>query len=219
MNSLDTTGSDRDDTLQRSLLELSGRSREVLDVLADGEGQAALLYEGALRVLADGDNPARVRLAACGLRELLDDFQDAPKGESLKVRIKNLQKEWKVARRSVDGVPDGAATGFTVVLDDFFVQFDADYPQRRSQASATVDKLDPSGRSAAPVVQGARGDRWMEFSSYFSTVLHGGMRPTEAEFRSRVDAFEGFLLDVFRPRTFADFDDLDDVIERGPPDG
>jgi hypothetical protein len=59
----------------------------------------------------------------------------------------------------------------------------------------------------------------MEFSSYFSGVLHGGMRPTEAEFRARVDAFEGFLLDVLRPRTFADFDDLDDVIEHGPPDG
>jgi hypothetical protein len=199
--------------------ELSGRSREILDILADYDGQAAVLYEGALRVLADGENPARIRLAACALRELLDDFQDGPKGENLKVRVTKLKGAWEVAQRSLEGGPDAGGSGFAVVLDSFFVEFEADYPQRRSQAGATVERLDPSGRSSAPVVQRARGDRWMDFSGYFSRVLHGGARPAEADFRTRVDAFEDFLTDVLRPHTFADFDDLDDVIASGPPDG
>jgi hypothetical protein len=199
--------------------ELSGRSREILDILADYDGQAAALYEGALRVLADGENPARIRLAACALRELLDDFQDSPKGDNLKVRVTKLKDAWEVAQRSLEGGPDAGARGFAVALDSFFVEFEADYPQRRSQAGATVGRLDPSGRSAAPAVQRARGDRWMEFSRYFNMVLHGGERPTEADFRMRVAAFEDFLIDVLRPRTFADFDDLDDVIASGPPDG
>jgi hypothetical protein len=218
MSSLDVSGSDPDDGQRRPLLELSGRARDVLGVLAHSEGQAAALYEGALRVLADRENAARIRLAACALRELLDEFHEAPKGENLKNRVNKLKKEWDVAKRSLGAAPDSGDADFAQILDDFFVDFERDYPQRRSQASDTVGRLDPSGRAAAPVVHRARGEAWMGFSSYFSTVLHGGRRPIETEFRMRLEAFEGFLLDVFRPRTFADFSDLDDLIAGGPPD-
>jgi hypothetical protein len=52
---------------QRRLLELSGRARDLLAALTERKGEAGALYEGALRVLADRENPARIRLAACGL--------------------------------------------------------------------------------------------------------------------------------------------------------
>lgn len=119
MSRPDNAESDPNATPQRPLLELSGRSREVLDVLADGEGQAAVLYEGALRVLADGENRARVRLAACALRELLDDFQDAPKGENLKVRVAKLKSAWEVPEKVDAGAdPFANALGASAAAED-----------------------------------------------------------------------------------------------------
>jgi hypothetical protein len=57
----------------------------------------------------------------------------------------------------------------------------------------------------------------MEFSGYFSLVLHGNHQPTEDKFRSRLQALEGFLLDVLRPRTFAELGEIDNLIAEGPP--
>jgi hypothetical protein len=219
----------QDQPPQAALLELSGRARDVVAALTTRDEHAASLYEGALRVLADAQNPARLRLAACGLRELLGELHDAPKPQDLKQRVRKLRDAWDVSKRTL-GVapdaqddseaqddPDSEGSTFTQTLDAFFVAFDEDYPGRRKQAGDTIEKLDPSGRTAPPVVHQARGDVWMEFSGYFSAVLHGGKRPSEDEFRSQVDAFEVFLLDVLRPQTFADIGKIDDLIAEGPP--
>jgi hypothetical protein len=210
---------DPDPTPQRPLLELSGRARDVLAALTDHNDEAAALYEGALRVLADRENAARIRLAACGLRELLDEFHEGPKGEKLGERVKRLRDHWEVAERSLGVTPEAQASGFAQTLDGFFVEYERDYPRRRDQASDTIGRLDPSGRAAPPVVHRARGDEWMAFSGYFSGVLHGDVRPTEDAFQARLEAFERFLLDWLRPRTFADLSEIDDLIAKGPPDG
>ena len=207
-----------DSGTERSPLELSGRARDLLAALTERKDEAGALYEGALRALADRENPARIRLAACGLRELLDEFHEGPKGEKLGDRVKQLKKQWEVASRSFGAAPDGDTTGFATTLDDFFVDFEQDYPGRRNQASDTIQRLDPSGRTVPPVVHRARGDEWMDFSGYFSSVLHGGRRPTEKSFLSQIQAFERFLLDWLRPRTFADISEIDSLIAEGPPD-
>jgi hypothetical protein len=199
-----------------SPFELSGRQREVLDVLAREADQAAPLYLGALRVLGDTENPARVRLAACSLREALDDFQDAPKGDGLKVRVRSLKESWEVTRQSQQS---GRRSGFEELLKRFFAEFEEDYPQRRELVSKTIKKLDPSGRTPSPAVHRARGRVWMDLSSYFSNVLHGKICPTDEEFVGKREALEEFLLDLLQPRTFADLARLDDLILEGPPGG
>jgi hypothetical protein len=151
------------------------------------------------------------------LRELLDEFHDAPKGEKLGNRVKKLKERWDVARRSYGAAPASGESGFAQTLEEFFLEFERDYPARRSQASDTIGRLDPSGRTAPPVVHRARGEEWMDFSGYFSGVLHGGKQPTEEAFMSRLEAFERFLLDWLRPRTFADLGDIDEMIAEGPP--
>jgi hypothetical protein len=202
---------------QPALLELSGRARDVVAALTDHGAQAVSLYRGALRVLADTQNPARIRLAACGLRELLDELHDAPKPRDLKQRVRDLRKAWDVAKRSLEVTAESEDSSFAQTLDAFFVAFDEDYPGRRSQASATIERLDPYGRTAPPVVHRARGEVWMDFSGYFSLVLHRSHQPTEDEFRSQLEAFEGFLLDVLRPQTFAEIGEIDNLIAEGPP--
>jgi hypothetical protein len=203
-------------SLQSRPPELADRQREVCDALAREGDQVVALYVGALRVLADFENPARIRLAACGLREVLDDFQDAPKGDSLKVKVRRLAESWTVTRRSQRSERSGE---FDETLTHFFAEFEDDFPQRRELAGKTIMKLDRSGRTPSPVVHQARGQAWMDLSSYFSNVLHGKIRPADEEFAARREALEGFLLDLFQPPTFNNYDQLDELISEGPPDG
>jgi hypothetical protein len=206
----------------RPQLELGGRSRELLDILAD-KGKAGALYEGALRMLIDGANPVRTRLAAHALRELMDELEReagfSRKEPTLKQRVGKLHEEWKVAERSLAVGSDGSGSGFVQTLDTFFAAYEADYPQRRDKAGATIGKLDPAGREGPPAVREARADAWMQFRDYFTKVAHGSTGSTDAEFRRRLESFESFLLDWFEPRTFADFEVIDELLEEGPPDG
>jgi len=196
--------------------ELTDRQREVCDALAREGDQAVALYVGALRVLADSENPTRIRLAACGLREVLDDFQDAPKGDNLKVKVRQLAESWTVTRQSQQSE---GSSGFDETLTRFFAEFEDDFPQRRELAGKTIIKLDRSGRTPSPVVHRARGQAWMDLSSYFSNVLHGKIRPADEEFSAKREALEDFLLDLFQPPTFTNYDQLDELISEGPPDG
>jgi hypothetical protein len=208
---------DDEPTPQWPLLELTGRAREVLAVLGREDEEARALYESALRVLDDRENPRRVRLAACGLRELLDAFHEEKKGESLGNRVKQLSDEWDKVKSS-PGVTDGRVdSGFVQRLAVFFVEYKKDLPGKRKQASDTIERRDPARRTPQPAVRDARGRDWMTLSSYFSNVLHGKIRPAEAEFRARLEALDSFLLDWLRPTAFDDLSDMDDLIAKGPP--
>jgi hypothetical protein len=55
----------------------------------------------------------------------------------------------------------------------------------------------------------------MATREYFQAIAHHGRQPPEEDFRARIDALERFLLDRLRPRTFADFDAIDDIIQEG----
>jgi hypothetical protein len=58
----------------------------------------------------------------------------------------------------------------------------------------------------------------MGYREYFNRVAHGGTA-TDTEFQTRFERFETFLLDWLRPRTFADLDEIDELLLKGPPDG
>jgi hypothetical protein len=203
-------------------LELTVRSRALLEVLQDFKGEARKRYEGALRVLADASNPIRFQLCAHALRELMDDIEKEAgvlrQGPSLGVRVRTLREEWSVARDSSAPGSDAIGLGFARRLDDFFAAFDVDLPRRRDRASATLAALDPARREPPPAVRVGRAGAWMEYRDYFTAVAHGSVA-TVAEFQSRFDGFETFLLDWLRPRTFADLDEIDELLLKGPPDG
>jgi hypothetical protein len=195
-----------------SPFELSGRQREVLDVLAREGDQAGVLYLGALRVLTDLENPTRLRLAAYSLRELLNDLHHGPKRDDLPVRVRRLRRGWQITRQSED-------SGFDETLTRFFAEFEQNYPQRRELVSKTIERLDPSGRKPSPAVSRARGDAWMALTKFCNKILHGNRATTDDEFYGELTALEDFLLGLIRPTTFADFDQLDDLMLEGPPDG
>jgi hypothetical protein len=199
-----------------------GRSprNEVIRAL-DGQPNALALYRGALRLLADSDNPAAVRLAAAGVRELMDELQGAAGFETtapdLLPRVRRLANEWEVVRPAfAEGGEQ--ADGFGQTLDAFFAWFDAQ-PSQRQQAVATFDRLDPAGRNAPPVVGEARAAAWMSFRRWFNDVLHGNLEASEAEFGLELGRLEALLLAWLSPRPFKDLDRIDALLKGAPPDG
>jgi len=107
-----------------SQLELTVRSRELLELLQEFKSDAPRRYEGALRALADSSNPIRLQLCAHAVRELMDDLEKEAgvvrQGPSLGVRVRRLRDEWFVARESLAPGSDPVALGFATTLDDFF---------------------------------------------------------------------------------------------------
>src|SRR5690349_7717975 len=55
-------------------VRLTERQRELVAAL-EGRGRSAELYQGALRVLADTLNPARVQLAGGAIRGMIEQFE------------------------------------------------------------------------------------------------------------------------------------------------
>jgi len=170
-------------------------------------------------VVADPANPARIQLAAHALRELLNELEHAaglaPKKPSLKERVHKLYQQWEAAQPSLEINPD--RSGFVQTLSEFFKEFHDDYPTRRDQGGITIDSLDPARRVAPPAVREARADLWMDFRDNLNRIAHG-KECSDAEFREQLQRLEGFLFDLLRPRTLADFREIDELLEKTSPD-
>lgn len=211
------------DAVVAASLELSARAHELLEILDDRfKGDARMLYEGAQRMVSDATNPVRLPLAAAALREIMDELEDEAgfthQVPDWKERIAKLESAWEVAERSLGAGPNGGASGFAHTLDEFFAGCHR-VPKRRDLADRTIGRFDPARREAPPVVREARAAAWMEFRRYFNIVLHREIRPTDTDFRRQLERFEDFLFDWLRPPTFADFDLIDELLQKGPPNG
>jgi hypothetical protein len=53
------------------------RAPDVIRTLADARAEAADLYVGGVSLLADVGNPARIRLSACAMREVIEELERA----------------------------------------------------------------------------------------------------------------------------------------------
>lgn len=211
-----------DDSVNLRLPELSGRSREVLEVLARQKGRPDRFYEGALRTLADRANPARAEMAAYALRELIQELERAAgapkKGPSLGDLLSAFRPKWEAAeRRSYDrGLVDNCDRAIFAV-DQFLDDAREGHRSRRDRAQETLSGLDPVQRVNPPDTEEGRVEALLGFREEFNEALHGD-RPTDAEaFSSLVERFETFLLAWFQPRTFEDFSEIDELLEEGPP--
>jgi hypothetical protein len=75
--------------------------------------------------------------------------------------------------------------------------------------------LDVSGRRLPEPIEQLVVTQWDKTRDYFINVCHYRVEAKEPEFLSYLDVLETFLLDRLRPRTFADLDTLDAIIEEG----
>jgi hypothetical protein len=201
---------------------LNSRSQEVLETLARQKGRAAPFYEGALRALADRANPVGPEMTAYALRELIQELErpvgGPQEGPKLGDLLGRFRAKWKSAPRRPDdrGLVDHCDPA-VFAADQFLDDADAGHLSRRDRAQETLSGLDPVRRPSPPDTQQARVEELMKFRKEFNEALHSP-RPTDVfALGSLVEGFETFLLAIFRPRTFDDFSEIDELLKEGPP--
>ncbi|MHB8695423.1 MAG: hypothetical protein ACYDHH_29710 [Solirubrobacteraceae bacterium] len=204
----------------RESFSLTPRQESLREALAAQSAEAARLYVGGLRVLADQDNPTSLRLASTAMRELTDELAVARgvvdlRGGSVKSRINNL-------RERVNGlsallrVPTPSAQHVAKMLDhldEFFRREEQINPSRKKKARLVVAAISVSAESP-DLVAGPQADRLLELSGAFSAMLHGSSR---SRFEQVLADFESLLLDLLTPDTFEDYATIDELISKGPP--
>lgn len=214
---------------EEALLHLSGQQRGLYEALAEKDIKLASMYYGAIKVISDGSNPDRLTLAAHGLRELIEkipsylDIQIKAGAESLKVKVRELEGQWELAKSSSscfqnpnwNGEIDKPLEKLLKKVQYFFDWFKEQYPRRRAEIAKTLRKLDSSARSVPKPLEELRVEEWERVRDFFQAVAHHRIWPSFEEFQKWLDALEKFLLDRLRPRAFEDLSAIDALIREG----
>jgi hypothetical protein len=208
---------------------LIGEQRALYLALGDQHADLAALYLGVVIVLRHGDNPERIPQAAFSIRELLvklPNHLDVPMPahrERLGDRIDVVKKCWdSAAKHSTSrqngtwkGTIDGNLERLLTKLEDLFRWRDEHHPHRRDEVAALLRRLDPAGGKLPTQLESVNYKEWSDLSDFFNDVLHHNRVVTLDEFQAKLTAVERLLLDRLRPRTFADWQTIDDIIREG----
>jgi hypothetical protein len=187
------------------------------------------MYFGALVALTHTENPDHLAQSAHSIRELLEkipaflDVQTRAHQESLGSKVRELEDSWQTATQRSASYDDGNWNGeidrpLSKLLDkfqQFFDWFSEHRPRRRAEVAATLHRLDGSDHTLPTPLEELEIERWMRIRDFLQAVAHHRKQPTRDEFEGWLDALERFLLDRLDPRTFADFDTIDEIIEEG----
>lgn len=180
----------------------------------------ATCYEGALAVL-NYVIPDRLPLAAHALREIMDwlpRYIDLPVVHTtLGAKANNLRDEWERLRKKTRCLRDGKWTGeidaavtrFLERADEFFGWMTEQRARKTQQTAKVLQALDPIGLPAPLVEDNASS--YLKIRNFFVEVSHH-KGCSDEEFTEWVAAFEVFLLDRLVPRTYEDFDAIDQLV-------
>jgi hypothetical protein len=151
------------------------------------------------------------------------DVQTRAHQESLTSKVRDLEDRWQNTIATSACYDDGIWTGeidrpllqLLETLQRLFDWLSEHRPRRRIEVSRILQRLDGSDHILPATLEDLEVDRWMRIREFFLSVAHHGQQVTQDEFERWLDALERFLLDRLRPRTFADFDAIDDIIKEG----
>jgi hypothetical protein len=124
-----------------------------------------------------------------------------------------MQKSACLKNGKWTGVIDRPLATALSAIQNFFEWKKTSQPKRRDEMTQTIRGLDASGRRLPERIERLVVDQWDETRDYFIKVCHYRVDADEAEFLSYLDALETFILDRVKPRTFANFDTIDALIE------
>jgi hypothetical protein len=217
-----------DEDSRRTPVELSGSQRALRGALAGRSAVLERMYIGGLTVLHSDANPDRFALAAHSLRELIEKLpehfnvpQQAMR-ESLKAKVNELLPHWDRARRGSchdggvwDGAIDNVLKAFLGRLAGFFDWHTTHHRRRNAEAADALRRFDAAGRALPPRLEALNVEALEEMRDFFQKVAHHRREVAHGEFVVWLDALERFLLDRLVPRTFEDFEQLDQLIDEG----
>lgn len=210
------------------VFSLAGQQLALHEALAEKHPDLAVMYRGALLALLQEQNPERFTQAAHSLRELMEKLptfaavEMPAHGETLKQKVSGLKDQWQKAVRRTSCRHDGGWDGpvdaplFELLrgMETFFEWFAQHMPHRRDEAGTLLRVIEVSQQPLPRPLAERNVDLWMDIREYFQAVAHHRQSDV-SEFNQWQGAFELFLLDRLRPRTFADFDAIDAIVEAG----
>lgn len=210
-------------------LDLVAHQQALMEELYRRGSLLGVMYQGALSVLADGENPDRLTLAAHNLRELMNRIPDylGVETKDLKVRMGDkvtpLAAAWEQtcngssARRGPKewgGKIDGSLAKFLVDIEEFFEWLLEHRPKRRAVVGKTLRELDDASVPLPEPIQELRITEWQKYYRYFVAVAHHSSA-MEDEFGAYLYSLEMYLLHQLRPKTFEDIEEIDVLIREG----
>jgi hypothetical protein len=195
--------------------------------LEQRDKRLAEFYLGALRVLADRENPDRFSLCAHGLRELMEklpEYLDVPsiaQRESLKPKVRQVEDVWLgvqvhsscFAAGNWEGTIDAHLRKLLSHLGSFFEWFAQHNPRRKQEMQSALVILEGSGRSLPPVLADLNVSAWEAKRDFFVNVAHHRKMVGDKEFGTWLEALERFLLDRLIPRTFDEYAKVDALVD------
>lgn len=215
-----------EDIQKRSTPRLNSQQQTLNKALLERDTGISTMYLGALTVL-DSENPDRYALAAHNLRELMEkipkvvEIKIKAQKETLKSKVIDLKNIWKATCERSNchdskvwkGEIDKPLSDWLKEINNFFRWFDEHYPRRKAETAATLRGLDGSGRSLPPPLEDLNIKKWERIRNYFQGVAHHREIQSPEKFSEWQDALEVMLLDLLRPRTYEDFDLIDEIIQ------
>lgn len=205
---------------------LSGQQHALHEALNEKDSRLGAMYLGCVVVLGQEANPERLHQGAHSIRELIEKIPSIVQvptpahKERMGDKVHVLDVEWSRVEQSASATGAGdsidhALAKFLVVLQEFFAWLRGHRPRRRAEARDTLRTLDASGRTLPEQLEELNVEAWVRIRDFFIDTAHHRRPCTIEEFRHYLDAFERFLLDSLRPRTFADFEIIDALIQEG----
>lgn len=211
-------------------LRLTGSQQLIHSALIQEGQELADLYEAAIRVYWDGRLPARLRLAAHSLRELVDGL---PKAMDLPIpvnpalitdQVNTLEPIWGNALKSGchqngewAGTIDGPLRNLLQKLRDFFEWLEVNRPKWNAVIIQMFRVTDPSGQSLPETLEQKRAKAWKELRRYFNNTAHGESTTAE-DFATKMEALERILFDSLCRKPSEDLSAIDRILQEGAGD-
>jgi hypothetical protein len=214
------------------LVELHPGQRSLYESLKDIDARLGGMYLGAIAVLDDESNPDSLALAAHGLRELMEKiprYRDLPlkaHSENLGSKVREIEEVWNTAVAKSGCHRDGYWSGeidkrlrrMLKKLGEFFAWHETHRPRRNHETAGIIRDLEPSGQRFPPSIEEEHISSWSNIFDFFVAASHH-KTADPAEFRANVQSLEDLLLDRLAPKTFADFDTIDEILREAKNDG
>lgn len=206
---------------------LTNEQSTLFAVLHGRNERIARMYVGAIIALKDGTDPERFTKAAHEIRELMEKISEVANveirslNERMGPRVAELETEFnsviansKLTAPGWDGPVDKPIQRLLNKCVEFFKWKTDHQPKRRDEVKHVFRALEGHQLPSEDLEKIAI-DRWMDIRTFFVSVAHHQFEPVEAQFYEHLSYVEQFLLVKLNPKTFADFDAVDALIEEG----
>jgi hypothetical protein len=211
-----------------SKLALTNEQSTLFSVLHGRSERIAQMYLGTIIALKDELDPEKLCKAAHEMRELMEkipeivDVEIRALNERMGQKIAELEREFntmvgnsKLKGPKWEGVVDQPLQRCLEKIRAFFDWKTNHQPRRRDEVTKVLRALDGPHRLLPAEMEKINVQSWMDTKTFFDQAAHHQFEPTEKEFSEKMTYVESILLNKLNPRTFADFDSVDAIIEEG----